>query len=157
MDKPQLVVVIRIRGPSGIDAETEYTLRLINLKRANHAVILPLSTSVRGILGKVEPYVTWGEATPETLVRLFRRADLQPGVKVEEELTKLGVTGYEELAEKICRGEIDVSTLRRIFKPTFRLHPPRGGFKGSIKRPVGQKGVHGYAGEKIGTIIEAMC
>ncbi len=151
------MIVIRIRGPSGMDSETEYMLRLLNLKRANHAVLLQLNTSVRGVLRKVGSYVTWGEATPEMLVKLFRRADPQPGVKVEEELRKLGVADYEELAEKICKGELDVGVLRRIFKPTFRLHPPRGGFKGSIKRPVGQKGVLGYAGERIGRLIEAMC
>lgn len=157
MDKAPPVVVIRIRGPSGMDAETEYTLRLLNLKRANQATVLPLNPSVRGVLRKVEPYVTWGEATPEILVRLFRRADLRPGVNVQEELSRLGVTSYEELAEKICKGELDVSVLRRIFKPTFRLHPPRGGFKGSIKRPAGQKGILGYAGERIKRLIEAMC
>ncbi|GBC70719.1 hypothetical protein HRbin02_00487 [Candidatus Calditenuaceae archaeon HR02] len=157
MDKAPPIIVIRVRGPSGMDSETEYTLRLLNLKRANHAAILPLNPSVRGAIRKVDPYVTWGEATPEILVKLFRRADLQPGVKVEEELARLGVASYEELAEKICKGDLDVGVLRRIFKPAFRLHPPRGGFKGSIKRPVSQKGVLGYAGERIGRLIEAMC
>ncbi|MEM1534277.1 MAG: 50S ribosomal protein L30 [Nitrososphaerota archaeon] len=157
LNKAPLIVVIRVRGPWGMDAETEQTLRMLHLKRSNHAVVLPLNPSVRGVLNKVGSYITWGEATQDMLVMLFKRGDPQPGVKVEEELKRLGVAGLKELAKKLCDGELGVDVLRKIFKPAFRLHPPRGGFKGSIKRPISQKGVLGYAGEKIGRLLEAMC
>lgn len=156
MGGPPPLIVIRIRGSWGVDAETENLLRLLNLRRANHAVILPKSPSVLGMLRRINSYVTWGEATPEILLKLFKRADPQPGVKVEEELRKLNAESIENLAQKICSGEIDVKSIERIFKPVFRLHPPKGGFKGSIKRPVSQKGVLGYAGERIGQLVEVM-
>ncbi|MCS7146358.1 MAG: 50S ribosomal protein L30 [Nitrososphaerota archaeon] len=156
MSREPLVIVIRVRGASGMAAEAERVLRLLNLKKANHAIILPLNQSTRGMLRQVHAYVTWGEASPEILAKLLKRGDPLPGVKVEEELKKLGVKNLEELSVKIANSEVDLSVLEKMFKPIFRLHPPRGGFKGSIKRPAVQDGVLGYAGERISRLIEVM-
>jgi len=157
LDKPKIAVVVRVRGPSGVDAETEYTLRLLNLKRTNHATILALTPSTIGMLMKVRGYVTWGEVTAETLSRLLARADPLPGVSLGEELRRLGVNTLDELAAKIVSGKMDCKVLRRLFKPVLRLHPPRGGFKGSIKKPIGWGGVLGYAGKRIEGLLKAMC
>lgn len=157
MGKSKVLIAVRIRGPNGLSAETEYNLRLLNLKRANNAAIFPNDESVKGMLRKVNSYITWGEATPEILARLLKIGEPREGVKVEEELSKLGVTGLEEFARKLSEGEIGFSVVKRLYKPTFQLSPPRGGFGGSIKRPRGQKGVLGYAGEDLAKLLNAMC
>jgi len=41
-------------------------------------------------------------------------------------------------------------------KPVFRLHPPRGGFKGSIRKPYGAGGELGYRGAAINELIRRM-
>ncbi|MEM2203989.1 MAG: 50S ribosomal protein L30, partial [Sulfolobales archaeon] len=43
-----------------------------------------------------------------------------------------------------------------IVKPVFRLHPPSGGFKGSIKKPYGNGGELGYRGQDINDLIRRM-
>jgi len=157
LEESSVLVAVRIRGPSELSAETELVLRLLNLTKINHAVILPNDESVRGMLRKVNAYVTWGEPCPELITKLLKRGDPNPGINFGEELSALGVSSLEELAQKLFRGEIEPSVVRRLFKPAFRLHPPRGGFKGSTKRPIGQKGVLGYAGKEIAGLLRAMC
>jgi len=41
-------------------------------------------------------------------------------------------------------------------KPVFRLHPPRKGFKGSIKKSYRAGGEAGYRGEAINDLIRRM-
>ena len=40
--------------------------------------------------------------------------------------------------------------------PVFRLHPPRGGFKGSTKKPYSDGGELGYRGPAINELIRRM-
>ena len=40
--------------------------------------------------------------------------------------------------------------------PAFRLHPPSGGFEGSIKRPFGSRGELGYRGAEISHLVARM-
>jgi len=117
------------------------------------------------MLHKVKDWVTWGEINRETLIELLRRRGRIPGNKplTEEYLReKLGISSFEELADKLLRGEImlhklkDKRTHTWIIKPVFRLHPPRGGFRGSIKKPYGAGGELGYRGEAINELIKRM-
>ncbi|RLI23172.1 50S ribosomal protein L30, partial [Candidatus Bathyarchaeota archaeon] len=41
-------------------------------------------------------------------------------------------------------------------KPVFRLHPPRKGFKGKIKKSFKAGGASGYRGEAINELLERM-
>jgi large subunit ribosomal protein L30 len=61
-----------------------------------------------------------------------------------------------ELAAKVCNGEIDLRTLWSHFKPYFRLHPPKGGLKRSVKRFFGDKGEAGYRGLAINDLVIRM-
>ena len=50
----------------------------------------------------------------------------------------LGLQSYEEIAQNILDKKIDLKELyRRGLNPVFRLHPPKRGFSGSVKKPYG--------------------
>jgi large subunit ribosomal protein L30 len=51
--------------------------------------------------------------------------------------------------------EVQLKDLKDI-KPVFRLHPPKKGFKGTIKRSYKSGGVTGYRGEDINNLIKRM-
>ncbi|MEM3041672.1 MAG: uL30 family ribosomal protein, partial [Nitrososphaerota archaeon] len=54
------LLVVRLRGPSGLSAAINNTLEMLNLKRSCWATIIPNTSSMVGMLKKVERYVTWG-------------------------------------------------------------------------------------------------
>ena len=151
-------LVIRIRGGVKASAEELETLQMLNLKRANHATIVPKTPSYEGMLRKVAHYLTWGEPSLKTLKRLLRRVELDGGGRLDEEaLRRLGLGSLEELAEKLYRGKVTLSRLKgKGVKPYIRLHPPRKGFKGTIKKHFKEGGEHGYRGEAINELAVRM-
>ncbi|WP_099209844.1 50S ribosomal protein L30 [Thermococcus henrietii] len=151
------LALIRLRSGIRARGEVRDTLAMLRLHRINHLVIVDDNPSYRGMIQKVKDYITWGEIDKETLVKLLRKRGRLVGNKpITDEYVqeKLGMT-IEEFAEKVINGEMKLRDLPNI-KPVFRLHPPRGGLKGSKKRAFKEGGALGYRGEKINELIERM-
>ncbi|HDJ89439.1 MAG TPA: 50S ribosomal protein L30 [Thermoprotei archaeon] len=152
------IVAVRIRGRVDVHPDIEKTLYLLRLRRKNVAVILEDKPSIRGMLKKVENWITWGEIDIDTLSLLLeKRGRLRGDKKITiEYLRKLGFNNFKELAEAILEDKIKLDQLPN-FKPFFRLHPPKGGFKKTIKKPIGSDGELGYRGKEINELIKKMC
>lgn len=150
--------VVRIRG--GVDAQktVEATLTMLRMERNNYATILKESPSYVGMLRKVKDYVTWGEPSVETVKLLLKtRGKITGDEKVTDDVLKeLGYENVEKLANAIVTGEVEFSQLNGI-KPFFRMHPPKKGFKRTVKRPYKDHGELGYRGEAINELIKRMC
>ena len=152
-----LLAVVRIRGQPDRKPREEKTLELLRLHKAFHCVLVPDTPSVRGMLKVVEYVVTYGEVDKQTLALLIeRRGRLKGGGRVGLEYLKaLGHGSYEELAEALLEGRVKLSDLPD-FKPVFRLRPPSGGFKGSIKKHYRERGELGYRGALINELLRRM-
>ena len=125
MDK--MMVAVRLRGSRGINQDIEDTMAMLNLHKKYFCSIVKLNLGASGMLHKAKDFITWGEASEETVKMLM-----------------------EKFAEK------DPKDPQKT-KKFFRLHPPRGGFrKGGIKRPYANGGDLGYRGEKINELIKRM-
>ena len=151
------LALIRLRSGIRARGEVRDTLAMLRLHRINHLVIVDDTPSYRGMIQKVKDYITWGEIDKETIVKLLRKRGRLVGNKpITDEYVKekLGMS-IEEFAEKVINGEMKLRDLPNI-KPVFRLHPPRGGLKGSKKRSFKEGGALGYRGEKINDLIERM-
>ena len=152
------LLVVRIRG--GVDAQktVEATLTMLRMERNNYATILKESSSYIGMLRKVKDYVTWGEPDVETMKNLLEaRGKLVGDEKVTDEALKtLGYESVDKLANAIVAGEVEFSQLNGV-KPFFRMHPPKKGFKRTVKRPYRDHGELGYRGEAINELIKRMC
>lgn len=150
--------VVRIRG--GVDAKktVEATLTMLRMERNNYATILKESSSYIGMLRKAKDYLTWGEPNVETVKLLLEaRGKITGDAKVTDEALKgLGYESVEKLANAIVAGEVEFSQLNGI-KPFFRMHPPKKGFKRTVKRPYNDHGELGYRGEAINELIKRMC
>ena len=115
------------------------------------------SSPAVGMIRKIKDYATWGEISQETIFQLLRKRGYLLG---RQKLTEKNIkerTGYdsiEELAEVLYNNKIDLWNLSDL-KPVFRLHPPKGGFHGSIKKPY-PKGELGYRGKTINDLIASM-
>lgn len=157
-EEAKCYLVIRIRG--GVKARKEHldTLRMLNLGRANWATIVPKEPSYEGMLKKVEHMITWGEPNIKTIKTFLKKVEIIGDGKLSDEYAKkLGFESLDDLAKKLYLAEVTLSSLKeKGIKPYARLHPPKGGFKKTIKKHVSVGGEYGYRGGKINELFVKM-
>ncbi len=153
-----LYAIIRIRGTADVPPDVKATLRMLRLTKKFTAAIYPKDPTIDGMLKVVKDWVTWGEIDRETLRELIlKRGRLIGNKPITEELLKeVTGMGVNELIDALLNGKVKWHKLDSKVKPVFRLHPPRGGFKKSIKKPVKAGGELGYRGTDINDLIRKM-
>ncbi len=157
-----LYLVIRLRGEADVNPDIRRTLYLLRLRRKYAAALYHSSLpGIEGMLRKVQDWATWGEIEREPLIELLRKRGRLIGDKpltdewVVNNLKLYG--GIPELADKLISGEIYYHKLEeKGVKPFFRLHPPRGGFKRTIKRHYTNHGELGARGKAINDLLLRM-
>jgi len=109
------------------------------------------------MLHKAQNHVTWGEASKDTIELLLKKRGRLIGNKrvTDQYAQQVGYKSLEALAEALHKMEVEFSKLPNI-KPLFRLHPPKKGYKGKVKRSYAAGGVTGYRGEAINELIKRM-
>ena len=151
------MAVVRIRGIVNVRKEVEDTLRMLNLQRNCHATLIDDRPSFLGMLRKAQNIITWGEVSKETISLLLKKRGRTIGDKplTDEYAKKIGYESLDDLADAIYNLKVMLKDLPGV-KPVFRLHPPRKGFKGSIKKSYRAGGEAGYRGEAINDLIRRM-
>ena len=158
MEQPKkCLAVIRGRGVSDVYREIKKTMNMFNLGRNCHATLIDNRPSYLGMLHKAQNYLTWGEISKQTLALLLKKRGRLVGNRklTDEYAQKVGRKSLEELAEALCKGEVEFHSLPGV-NPVFRLHPPSKGYKGKVKRSYASGGVTGYRGEAINNLLEQM-
>ncbi|MEM2207624.1 MAG: 50S ribosomal protein L30 [Sulfolobales archaeon] len=151
-----LYAIVRIRGTADVPTDVEHALRLLRLVKPFHAVVYPKSESLEGMLKVVKDWVTWGEISRDVLkLLILKRGRVVGGKPISEEDVKrvFRVDSVDELVSALYEGRILWHQYEDYVKPVFRLHPPRGGFKGSVKKPYGSGGELGYRGAEINSLL----
>ncbi|MEM0453352.1 MAG: 50S ribosomal protein L30 [Sulfolobales archaeon] len=153
-----LLLIIRLRGRTGVPPDVEKTLELLRLTRKFHAVIYPESESVKGMLEVVKDWVTWGEVSPEVLKELITYRGRLVGDKpiTQEDIKKLfSASSIDDLVDALINGKVLWHKVPEV-EPVFRLRPPKGGFKRSVRRPYKSQGELGYRGPDINELVRRM-
>jgi large subunit ribosomal protein L30 len=155
--KRKCLAVIRVRGVIDVFREIEETLRMLHLTRNCHAALIDDRPSYLGMLHKAKNHVTWGEVSKESVALLLRERGRIIGNKklTDEYIREVGYKSLNDLAEAIHKTEVEYNSLPNI-KPVFRLHPPKKGFKGKVKKSYTAGGVTGYREEAINDLIKRM-
>lgn len=156
-EKRKCLAVIRVRGTIDIPQEISDTLRILHLTRNCQATLIDNRPSYLGMLRKARSYLTWGEISEESIKFLLeKRGRLIGNRKLTEEYAQeIGCESLSDLADAIHGLKVEYANLPDI-KPVFRLHPPKKGFKGKVKRSYSAGGVTGYRGETINELIKRM-
>jgi len=151
------LAAVMIRGFSDVRGEIKETLKMLLLNHNCHAVVIDDRQSYVGMLKKAENYIAWGEVSRETVSLLLKKRGRTIGNKrlTDEYAKKVGYGSLDELAEAIWKLEVDYRDLPEI-EPVFRLHPPRKGFKGGVKKSYSAGGSSGYRGETINDFLKKM-
>lgn len=158
MESKKLLAVIRLRGTVNIRSEINDTLKMLKLHRINHATLINNSPSYLGMLQKSKDYITWGEIDAETLgLLLSKRGRLMGNKRLSDRYIKENVKfkTIEEFAKAVYENQAKLSDLPSL-KPVFRLRPPKGGFRRTIKKSIHANGELGNRGEKINLLLRKM-
>ena len=151
------ILAIRIRGGINVPKRIKDTLKMLRMDKNNTSTLLDNRPDYLGMLQKAKDCLTWGEPDVETIhLLLEKRGRIEGDHPLNGETVKL--MGFEDLsllAAAIHRCEVDFNKLEGI-KPFFRLHPPKKGFKRTVKRPFRSGGELGYRGESINELATRM-
>ncbi len=151
------ILAIRIRGGVNATMRVEDTLKMLRLDRNMASTLLDDRPEYNGMLQHAKDYITWGEPTVETVRVLLEKRGKQVGDDPisENTLKALGYDSLDALASALCSGNVEFHKLEGI-KPFFRLHPPKKGFKRTVKRPYRSSGELGPRGEAINELAKRM-
>jgi large subunit ribosomal protein L30 len=157
---PKLYFAVRVRGALGMRGKILDTLSMLRINKVNHGVLIWGEKSFMGMLNKCKDYIAYGEIDEKTLVRLLRVRGKVEGQKVLTDEHIKNLTDYKdikEFAKALLDGKIQYRE-KDIFKikPVFRLHPPRKGHRGTIKKHYAEGGTLGNVGDYINIMIHKM-
>ncbi len=151
------IAVVRVRGRIHIREEIESTLKLLNLNRVNHCVIIEDTPQNRGMINKVKDYVTWGEIDVETLTKMLEKRGRLPGNRRLDEgyMKKTAYKSIKKFADGFMKSNADIKSTG--IKPVFRLRPPKKGYeRAGVKKPFSVGGAIGYRREEINSLLNRM-
>ncbi|GAG01927.1 unnamed protein product [marine sediment metagenome] len=157
---PKLFFAVRVRGSPGMRGKILDTLKMLRMHKVNHGVLIWGIPSYKGMLVKCKDYIAYGIIDEKTLIRLLRvKARVEGNKPLTEEHLK-NLTNYKNLkglAKGLLSGEVQYrdNYIYKI-KPVFRLHPPRKGYRGSIKKHFNEGGTLGDVGIYINVLIHKM-
>jgi large subunit ribosomal protein L30 len=151
------VVVVRIRGSVNVNKKLESTLGLLRLKKVNNAVIIDDRPNYKGMLQIVKDYVTWGEVDQDDVSLILKnRGELSGNEKLTDEFVKKNTSfkSINDFSGAYAEFKAELTDIPGL-KPTFRLHPPRKGYKG-IKKAFSMGGSLGNRKNSIKDLIYKM-
>lgn len=154
-----LLLAVRLRGTASDAPDVLKTMESLMLLRPFQARLVEDTPSNVGMLRSVKALVAWGEVSPEVLAGvLVKRGERDGTDGLDESFVRLlGKNGFDELAKAVVAGEVGVRDLYKAgLKPRFRFHPPRGGFKRSLRRAASDGGELGYRGADINLLVKRM-
>ena len=156
-EESKCIVVVKIRGLVSAQRETRETLQFLHLTHTNHAVLIDSRAAYKGMLQRVNSYITYGEPTKETVALMLQKRGRIAGDKklTDDYLQKIGYKSIDDLADAIMTCKTQYQKLPDI-EPRFKLHPPSKGYKGKTKRGYNAGGEAGYRGQAINELVKRM-
>jgi len=151
------IVAVQVRGTVSAQREARATLDMLHLGHTNHAVLVDNRPAFLGMLHQVQAYVTWGEASPETVAKMLQNRGRLLGDKklTDEYAQKIGYKSLSALAEAVASCKAEYWKLPDV-QVVFKLPPPTKGYKGKTKKSFRAGGEAGYRGEAINELVKRM-
>lgn len=144
------IALIKIRGEIDASGEERRTLDILRLKRKHVCVLIDNKPELLGMIEKIKKFICYGEIDPETLKELIEKRGRTIGKSSQ---VKMPSDKIADFINKFISGNAKLKDLG--IKPFFRLSPPRGGFRKSIKL-FWPQGSLGNRGKSINELIRRM-
>ena len=138
-------IVVNLRGTINQNSSVKTTLHHLHLESRFRATIIPDTPHSKGMLQTVKNHVAWTNADSSIIESLITtRGEKSISIKFDADLAKEdGYTNIADLAKALSEAKINLSSISNL-NPSFRLSPPKGGFRKSTRRMYAQGGTLGY-------------
>lgn len=149
------LLVVNLRGMVNTRAPVRTTLNQLRLAKRFNATIVPNDDVHLGMLNLAKEHVAWCSLNAATASKLLgARSEKSSGQKASPSEFSKNYGSLESLASALESGKAKLNSIDGI-RPFFRLSPPRGGFKRSIRRQYRDGGVLG-PNEELASLVEKM-
>jgi len=139
-----LILVVNLHGKINSSAPVRKALTELWVARKFSASVVGDDAPTVGMLRRCKDYVAWCAADEALLGDLLKKRGMVSATKALDQaaLKGLGYKDHEALAAKMVKDGVRLSAINGVL-PYFRLAPPKGGFKVSMRRQFTEKGLLG--------------
>lgn len=139
-----LLLVLNLHGAINSSGPVRKALEELKVVKRFSASVVPGDPSTLGMLKLCKDRIAWAPIDADLLATLLKKRGMISTTKALDSasLKKMGYRDHEELATKMIKEEMRLSAVEGL-RPFFRLAPPRGGFKRSMRRASSEKGLLG--------------
>ncbi len=151
-----LLLVVNLHGAINSSAPVRKALTELWVAKKFSASVVTDDAPTVGMLKLCKDYVAWSPVDEGLLADLLKKRGMVSSSKALDQasLKQLGYKSHDDLATKMVSDQIRLSALGGVL-PFFRLAPPKGGFKQSLRRQSSEKGTLG-SNPKLGEIVRRM-
>merc|ERR1712226_130714 len=164
--EPKVALVIRIRGTIGVSPKAKKVMRLFRLRQLHNATFVRLNEATIRMLRLIEPYVTYGYPSRQTIEKLVykrgfaklnkQRIPIADNSVIEEGLGSVGITCAADLIHELVTVGDNFKAANNFLWP-FKLNSPKGGFSRKTKLlHFMEGGEAGARGEEINKLVKKM-
>lgn len=139
-----LLLVLNIHGKINSPAPVRKALAELKVERRFSASVVTDNAPTVGMLKLCKDFIAWSPLDTELLATLLeKRGMVSATAKLDAAaLAAAGFKKYEDMAEKMIENQLRLSAIGGV-RPFFRLAPPKGGFRLSLRRQFSERGVLG--------------
>jgi large subunit ribosomal protein L30 len=139
-----LILVVNLHGQINSSAPIRKALTELWVAKKFSATVVPDDAQTVGMLRLCKDFVTWSPVDEELLGDLLRKRGMMSSTRSLDQaaLKELGFKSYDDLEVKMMKDQTRLSALSGVL-PYFRLAPPKGGFKRSLRRQTTEGGLLG--------------
>ena len=139
-----LLLVLNLHGEINASAPVRKALGELKLEKRFSASVVPDDPSTLGALRLCKDRLAWAPIEASILTSLLEKRGMVSTTKVldQDALKQMGFKDYGELAEMMLKNGTRLSAVGGL-RPFFKLSPPKGGFKKSMRRSTSEGGIMG--------------
>jgi large subunit ribosomal protein L30 len=139
-----LLLVVNLHGAINSSAPVRKALNELWVVRKFSASVVGDDAPTVGMLKRCKDYVAWTPIEEGLLSDLLEKKGMVSTTRRldQDALKKLGFKNHKDMAAKMVKEQSRLSANPGVL-PFFRLAPPRGGFRRSLRRQSTEKGMLG--------------
>jgi large subunit ribosomal protein L30 len=139
-----LLLVVNLHGQINSPAPVRKALNELWVAKKFSATVVSDDTPTVGMLKLCKDYIAWAPVDEGLLSELLTKRGMVSTAKPLDAgaLKALGLKSPKDLAAKMVKEQSRLSAVAGVL-PYFRLAPPKGGFRRSLRRQFTEKGLLG--------------
>jgi large subunit ribosomal protein L30 len=139
-----LLLVVNLHGAINSNAPVRKALNELWVAKKFSASVVTDDPPTVGMLRLCKDFVAWCPLDEKLLTDLLKKRGMVSSARTldQSSLKGMGYNNHEDLATKMVKDQVRLSAVSGVL-PYFRLAPPRGGFKMSLRRQSTERGLLG--------------